>query len=151
VGLRDRMATVAFPRRRHVSVVGDNGGRHLQHQRGEGQNHLASKLLEGGAHRIGGGRGGGGSNFDGFAGETRTGGRGWRERAQHDFLPWMGRVDEGKRKGRRGGTDRLKRWRIGVRRRGGPHSDSGQQWPGHGGRGRVAVGDPRGRGGARGG
>jgi hypothetical protein len=101
VGLRDRMATVAFPRRRHVSVVGDNGGRHLQHQRGEGQNHLASKLLEGGAHRIGGGRGGGGSNFDGFAGETRTGGRGWRERAQHDFLPWMGRVDEGKRKGRR--------------------------------------------------
>jgi hypothetical protein len=68
------------------------------------------------------------------------------------FLGWVAWTKESE-KGGAAATDRLKRWRIGVRRRGGGGlpSDSGQQWPGHGGRGRVAVGDPRGRGGARGG
>jgi hypothetical protein len=69
----------------------------------------------------------------------------------HNMISFLGWVAWMKESEKGGATDRLKRWRIGVRRRGGPHSDSGQQWPGHDGRGRVAVGDPRGRGGARGG
>jgi hypothetical protein len=41
--------------------------------RGEGQNHLAGKLLEGGTHRLGGGHGGGGSDSDGFGGAPAAG------------------------------------------------------------------------------
>jgi hypothetical protein len=37
---------------------------------GVGQNHLVEKLLEGGAHRIGGGYNDEDSNFDGFGGGT---------------------------------------------------------------------------------
>jgi hypothetical protein len=37
VGWRVRTMTVAFPRRQHAPVVDDDGGRHLQHRRGEGK------------------------------------------------------------------------------------------------------------------
>jgi hypothetical protein len=40
---------------------------------GEGQNYLAGKLLKGGAHLLGGGCGGGGSDSDGFGGALATG------------------------------------------------------------------------------
>jgi hypothetical protein len=56
------------PRRQRSLVVGSGGGWHLQDRRrggGEGQNHLAEKLLEGGSHRIGRGRGRSGSNSGG--------------------------------------------------------------------------------------
>jgi hypothetical protein len=38
VGWRVRTVTMAFPRRQHAPVVDDDGGRHLQHRRGEGKN-----------------------------------------------------------------------------------------------------------------
>jgi hypothetical protein len=93
---------VAFPRRQRALVVGDGGGRHLQHRRGEGEVRGQNQLARNGSETVltdEGGCDGGGSKSIAPGGRFLTvrwrngkgGMRGRRRGSIPGLLPWTRR------------------------------------------------------------